>query len=101
MASLIFVSGTKGKRIMTENSFLMTHQMYSMQAGKISELIAQRKFDDLLYERIVQQYVKNSNLDEKQVHDLLLNPNDNWITAQQALEFGLCDKIITSLKEVE
>ena len=86
---------------MTENSFLMTHQMYAAQSGNFSELIAKRKFDDLLYDRIVNQYVVNSKLSEKQVHELLLNSNNNWITSQQALEFGLCDKIVKSLSEIK
>ena len=26
---------------------------------------------------------------------------DNWMTAEEALEFGLLDKIVTSMKDVE
>lgn len=100
MASLIFASGTKGQRMMTQNSFLMTHQMYAGQFGSMSELRAARKFDDLLYDKIIKHYVKCSKLNEQEVHDLLLNSTDTWLTAEQAIEYGLCDKIITNFQSL-
>lgn len=93
MASLIFTAGSKGLRVMSRNSFIMTHQFYSYFEGKYHELVAQRDHDDALQERFVQHFLKHSKMTEKQIKSVLLAKSDYWIDAKEALKLGLCDKI--------
>ena len=93
MGAVIFTAGSKGNRTMTKNSFIMTHQFSSMMFGKYHELVATREHEDILQDRMVEHFVRNSKMTEKQVRDVILGPSDKWITAAEALKYGLCDRI--------
>lgn len=91
MAALIFTAGTKGMRIMSRNSFIMTHQFAGAQEGRYHEFIAQRPHEDDIHNRFVQHFVRHTKMTEKQVNDVLLGTSDKWITAKEALKYGMCD----------
>lgn len=93
MAVLIFVAGTKGKRIMTPKTAVMTHQFSTAFWGKQHELIAARKFHDTLEQQFIEHFVRNTKMTEKQVREVLLKPSDTWLTAEECLEYGICDEI--------
>jgi ATP-dependent Clp endopeptidase proteolytic subunit ClpP len=93
MAALMFVSGTPGKRIMSRNAFIMTHHFSEGVEGTYHDFIAMRKTQDIMHKRFVDHFVKRTKMTEQQVKDILLSPTDRWITAQEALELGLCDII--------
>jgi ATP-dependent Clp protease protease subunit len=93
MGAVIFTSGSPGKRIMTKNSFIMTHQFTSSSEAKYHELVATRDHEDIIHNRFVQHFVNNSKMTEKQVRDIIMGPSDKWITSQEALRYGLCDKV--------
>jgi ATP-dependent protease ClpP protease subunit len=52
-----------------------------------------REHEDDLQRRMVQHFVRNSKMTEKQIKDVILGPSDKWISAEEALKLGLCDKI--------
>jgi ATP-dependent Clp protease protease subunit len=91
MASLIFTAGTPGKRIMSRNSYIMTHQYLDEFEGKYHEFVAMRKSQDEMHKRFVSHFVKRTNMNEKQVRATLLSGTDKWINAKDALKLGLCD----------
>lgn len=93
MASLIFTAGTKGMRVMSKNSFIMTHQFSTYFEGKYHEMIAQRGHEDDLQDRFIQHFLKHSKMSEDQIKDVLLRQSDTYISAAEALKFGLCDRI--------
>jgi ATP-dependent Clp protease protease subunit len=93
MAALIFTAGTKGLRTMSRNSFIMTHQFSNWLEGRYHEFVAQRSHDDELHNRFIQHFVRNSKLSEKQVKDILLGPSDKYLSAADALKYGLCDRV--------
>ena len=93
MAGIISTAGTKGMRIMTKNAFIMTHQFSSYMEGKYHELIATRDHDDELHRRFVQHFLRNTKMTERQIKDIFLGPSDKWLTAKEALKYGICDKI--------
>ena len=90
---LMFISGTKGKRILTPNSSILSHQYSWGTYGKEHELFAQVKEYDLTTERIVNHYKKCTGLSEKDIRKYLLPPHDVWLSAKEAKKLGLCDKI--------
>ena len=93
MATLIFTAGTPGRRIMTPNTAIMTHQFSSVLYGKEHELIATRKFHDNLSDQIIQHFLRHSKMSEKQIRDVLLRESDTWLEPKECLKYGLCDKI--------
>ena len=90
---LMFISGEKGKRILTPNTSILSHQYSWGTYGKEHELFAQVKEYDLTTERIVNHYKKCTGLSEKYIRKYLLPPHDVWLSAKEAKKLGLCDKI--------
>ena len=93
MATVITTAGTKGLRVMTKNAFIMTHQFSTFFQGKYHEILATRDHDDELHNRFVQHFVRNTKMTPKQVNDVFLGPSDKWLTAKDALKYGICDRI--------
>ena len=90
---LMFISGTKGRRILTPNTSILSHQYSWGSYGKEHELFAQVKEYDLTTERIVNHYEKCTGLSEKDIRKYLLPPHDVWLSAKEAKKLGLCDSI--------
>lgn len=93
MATLITSAGTKGMRVMTKNAFIMTHQFSTYFEGKYHEVLATRDHDDELHQRFIQHFLRHTKMTEKQVKDIILGPSDKWLTAKEALKYGMCDRI--------
>lgn len=90
---MIFISGDKGNRILTPNTSILSHQ-YSWGAfGKEHELFASIKEFDLTTKRMIAHYKKCTGMDEKQIREVLLPPQDVWLSAQEAKKHGLCDDV--------
>jgi ATP-dependent Clp protease protease subunit len=92
---LIFVSGKKGMRILTDNTSIMTHQYYWGGEGKQHELVAMQKEMDLIQERLIRHFKKVTELSVDEINEFLLPPSDVYFTAKEAKELGLCDDIKT------
>jgi len=93
MAALIFTAGTKGMRVMSKNSFILTHEFSNYFEGKYHEFVAQRAHEDDLQERFIQHFKRHSKLNEMQIKDILLRSSDTYINAKDAVKYGLADKI--------
>lgn len=90
---LIFMSGAKGKRILTPNTSILSHQWAWGAWGKEHELFAKVKEYELTTERIIAHYIKCTGLKEKDVRKYLLPPEDRWISANEAKKLGICDEV--------
>lgn len=94
MAAVLLASGTKGKRFCLPNSMVMIHQPSGGAQGQQTEIeIAAREIRET-----------RNNLN-KILADATGQPfevverdteRDNYMRAQQALEYGLIDRIVTS-----
>ena len=90
---VMFISGEIGRRILTPNTSILSHQ-YSWGAyGKEHELFAQVKEYDLTTQRMISHYKKCTGLSEKDIRKYLLPPHDVWLSAKEAKKLGLCDSI--------
>ena len=90
---LIFITGTKGKRILTPNTSILSHQYSWGTFGKEHELFAVVKEFDLTTQRMIAHYKKCTGLSEKDIRKYLLPPHDVWLDAKEAKKLGLCDKV--------
>ncbi len=90
---MIFIAGAKGKRLLTPNTSILSHQ-YSWGAfGKEHELFATVKEFDLTTKKMIAHYKKCSGLSEAKIKELLLPPQDMWLSPLEAKKLGLCDEV--------
>ena len=99
MGLLVFMAGERGKRVVTPRTSILSHRYSSLSLGNHSQLIAGRKEEDLMHERIVQHYLCYSSIKEKEVLEAsLLRDVDTWLTPKEAIDYGLVD-IVEELKQ--
>lgn len=91
---MIFMAGMSGQRVLTPNTAILSHQysggLYGM---KEHELFAATKSFNLTSKMVLNHYLKFSNLDEGKIKEILLPPQDVWLSPEEALQYGLCDCI--------
>jgi ATP-dependent Clp protease protease subunit len=92
---LTFMSGTKGRRVLTPNTSILSHQYSWGSGGKEHELFARVREFELSTERMI-NYKKCTGLSEKKVRDVLLPPEDRWLSAKEAVRYGIADKIVST-----
>ena len=92
MGAFLLSGGTKGKRLALPNAEIMIHQPSGGAQGQATEieiaaehiLRTKKKLNTILSENTGQPY-------ETIVKD---TERDNWLTAQEALDYGLIDKVM-------
>lgn len=94
MAAILLLSGTKGKRKILPNSNVMLHDLSGGTTGKYSDIMVEVKEMQKVHEKIFSIIKQNTNLTEEQIKENL--KNDFWLNSQEALKYGIVDKIITS-----
>ena len=90
---LIFLAGSAGRRVLTPNTSILSHQFSWYNEGKVHELFATMKDFELTQHRMVKHYQECTGLDEENIRKNLLPPHDVWLTAEDALRLGICDSI--------
>lgn len=90
---LIFLAGSQGRRILTPNTSILSHQFSWGSDGKAHELFATIKEFELTHRRMVEHYKTCTGLDEDQIRTVLLPPHDVYLTAEEALALNICDAI--------
>ncbi len=93
---LTFMAGTKGKRLITPNTSILSHQYSWGSQGKEHELFARVREYELSTERMIEHYKKCTGLKEKQIREVLLPPQDVWLSAEDAVKYGIADKIVNT-----
>lgn len=93
MAAVLLVAGAKGKRSALQHSRVMIHQPMGGMQGQASDMeITVREIQKLkneLYQIIAEH---SGNTFDKIAAD---SDRDYWMTAQEALEYGMIDNILT------
>jgi ATP-dependent Clp protease protease subunit len=90
---LMFITGAKGKRVLTPNTSILSHQYSWGSIGKEHELFARVKELELTTERMINHYKKCTGLKEADIRKYLLPAHDVWLSAKEAKKLGLCDKV--------
>ena len=94
-AIAIFMAGEKGKRVLTPNTSILSHQYSWGTYGKEHELLATVKEYELTTKRMINHYKKCTGLTEKKIREFLLPAQDIWLSATEAKKLGICDSIKT------
>ena len=90
---LTFMAGHKGSRILTPNTSILSHQYSWGSRGKEHELYAVMREFEMSTERMLTHYKKCTGLNEKKIREILLPPQDVWLSAEEAVKYGIADSI--------
>ena len=94
MAAILLSMGTKGKRRALENSRVMIHQPLGGASGQASDIEIHTK--EILYLRDKLNNILSDNTGQT-VKTIAADTNrDNFMSSQDALDYGLIDEIIKS-----
>ncbi|MBE6730524.1 MAG: ATP-dependent Clp endopeptidase proteolytic subunit ClpP [Ruminococcaceae bacterium] len=92
MGAFLLAAGTKGKRIALPNAEIMIHQPSGGAQGQATDIEIQAKHILYIKEKLNKILAEKTGQDYETIaRD---TERDNWMTAQQALEYGIVDKII-------
>jgi len=99
MGSLLLCAGSKGMRYALPNARIMVHQPSGGFSGQASDI--QRHAEDILKmkRRLNEVYVKHTGQSYDKIESTL--DRDHFMTADQAQEFGLIDKVLTSRSDMD
>jgi len=101
MGSLLLLVAPKGKRFATKHSRIMIHQplVSGIIRGQATDLDIQAK--EMLKARamIVKIYSDATGKDEELINKAI--DRDNWMSADEAKDFGLIDQVVLSVKDLE
>ncbi len=91
MGAFLLSSGAKGKRIALPNSEIMIHQPLGGTQGQASDMLIAADHIKRTRDRLNTILAKNTG---KSVEEIAKDTDrDNWLTAEQALAYGLVDKV--------
>jgi len=90
---LIFLAGAKGRRVLTPNTSVLSHQFSWDVGGKAHELFATVKEFDLTQKRMIEHYRRSTGLDDDTIRQVLLPPQDVYLDAEEALQYKICDHV--------
>ena len=94
MGAFLLAGGAKGKRMALPNAEIMIHQPLGGAQGQATEIEIAAKHILQTKEKLNRMLSENTG----QPYDIIAadTERDNWKTAQEALEYGLIDTIVTS-----
>jgi ATP-dependent Clp protease protease subunit len=95
-AAILLAGGTKGKRMALPNSRILIHQPYSEGGGQASDIELQAKEILRMRELLEIMLEKHSVKSKEQISADI--ERDKILTAQEAVDYGLIDQVLTSRK---
>ena len=93
MGAFLLAGGAKGKRFALPNAEVMIHQPSGGARGQATDIQIHAERIIQIKKKLNQILAENTGKSEEQVANA--SERDNFLTAQEALDFGLIDKIIT------
>ena len=94
MGAFLLSAGTKGKRMALPNAEIMIHQPSAGTQGQITDMAIHLKRLQVIKERMNAIMAANTGRSIEEVTAAC--ERDNFMSAEEALAFGLIDKVITN-----
>ena len=94
MGASLLAGGAKGKRYALPNAEIMIHQPLGGAKGQATDIEISAKHILAIKERLNKILAENTGQDFETV--AADTERDNWKTAQEAMEYGLIDAVISS-----
>ncbi len=90
--SVLLTAGTKGKRFALPHSEIMIHQPLGGAQGQASDILIAADHVKQTKDMLIDVYEKHTSNKRKQIEQDI--DRDNWMTAADAVKYGLIDQII-------
>lgn len=94
MGSFLLAGGTKGKRFALPNAEVMIHQVLGGAHGQATDVEITTKHLLRTKEKLNRMLAENTGKDYEVV--CAATERDNWMSAQEALDFGIIDKVMAN-----
>ena len=94
MGAFLLAGGTKGKRMALPNAEIMIHQPAGGAQGQATEIEITAKHILATKEKMARIMAENTGQDFEVI--MADTERDNWKSAEEALAYGLIDRIITN-----
>ena len=91
MGAFLLAAGAKGKRISLPNSEIMIHQPLGGAQGQATDIVIQAEHINKIKKKMTSILAENTGKPFEQVANDV--ERDYYMSAQEALEYGLIDKI--------
>jgi ATP-dependent Clp protease, protease subunit len=98
MGQLLLCAGTKGKRYALPHARIMMHQPSGGMGGTASDIAIQA--EQMLYTKRMFQDRVAYHTGQTQGQIEADSDRDRWFTAQEALDYGFIDRVITAATQV-
>ncbi len=94
MGAFLLSSGTKGKRMALPNAEIMIHQPSAGTQGQVTDMAIHLRRLEVIKKRLNSILASNTG---KPIDVVTADcERDNFMTAQEALEYGLIDRVISN-----
>ncbi len=99
MGAFLLSGGTKGKRLALPNAEIMIHQPLGGAQGQATEIEIAAKHILQTKEKLNKILAENTGKD----YDVIAadTERDNWMTAEEAKEYGLIDRVVYKRAEIK
>ena len=94
MGAFLLSAGTKGKRMALPNAEIMIHQPSAGTQGQVTDMAIHLRRLEVIKKRLNRILADNTGKDVETVTKDC--ERDNFMTAEEAVAYGLIDKVITS-----
>ncbi len=96
MGAFLLSGGAKGKRYALPNAEIMIHQPLGGAQGQATDMEIQVEHMLRIKKNLIKIMAENAGKDYETVYADC--ERDNWMTANEALEYGLIDKVVENRK---
>jgi len=93
-ATLLLASGTKGKRKIGRHCRVMIHAVAAGSAGELHDIENEVKTIKHIQELYIKALSKETNMTSRTIQKLLDRKVNVYLTAEEAVEYGIADEII-------
>ena len=95
---LMLAPPNKKHRVCLPNTRFMIHQPSSAYQGSASDIAIGAKQILLLRDRLIEIYVAETKMDADRIRKDL--NRDYWMGAEEAVKYGLCDRVVARLSDL-
>ncbi len=99
MGQFLLTTGAEGKRFITPNARVLLHQPSGGYGGTTSDIRTQAQLITQMKHQLAGITASRTGKSVEQVN--IDGDRDRWFTAEESLEYGFVDHVISSFKEID